>query len=255
MQKSMENNSAAEHYFCFTKTTPAPAARLFCFHCAGGSPYAYAPWTKYISDQMEVYPFQMAGRCGRIQEPYSRSLETAAQEAAAVIQSYADQKILFTGHSMGGVVAYHTAYLLQTQYGISVDQLFLTASAPDMSHTLRTLYADSIHAEDAAFCDMLLQFGAIDRKVLKVSNFQEQFLPMIRSDFLLLEQYQADCKQKIDSAITVYYGDQDRLVQEDSCQKWTAFTTGAVHINRCSGNHFFIKQHMQEICEAINTCI
>ena len=124
-----------------------------------------------------------------------------------------------------------------------------------MSHTLRTLYADSIHAEDAAFCDMLLQFGAIDRKVLKVSNFQEQFLPMIRSDFLLLEQYQADCKQKIDSAITVYYGDQDRLVQEASCQKWTAFTTGAVHINRCSGNHFFIKQHMQEICEAINTCI
>ena len=177
MQKSMENNSAAEHYFCFTKTTPAPAARLLCFHCAGGSPYAYAPWTKYISDQMEVYPFQMAGRCGRIQEPYSRSLETAAQEAAAVIQSYADQKILFTGHSMGGVVAYHTAYLLQTQYGISVDRLFLTASAPDMSHTLRTLYADSIHAEDAAFCDMLLQFGAIDRKVLKVSNFQEQFLP------------------------------------------------------------------------------
>lgn len=139
----------------------------------------------------------MAGRCGRIQEPYSRSLETAAQEAAAVIQSYADQKILFTGHSMGGVVAYHTAYLLQTQYGISVDRLFLTASAPDMSHTLRTLYADSIHAEDAAFCDMLLQFGAIDRKVLKVSNFQEQFLPMIRSDFCCWNSIRQTASKKL----------------------------------------------------------
>lgn len=243
------------NYFHFTRESKHPDARLFCFHYAGGSPYAYVSWQKYINHNIDVFPFQMAGRCGRSCEKYSRSIEAVACEAAAEIKKYSDRKIIFTGHSMGGIVAYYAAYLLKDLYNIKVERLFITASIPDLGLYIRGNYGSSEHFCDSRFCEMLLKFGAVDKRVMKVRGFREQFLPMIRSDFQLIENYRADLAHIIDSDITVFCGDCDHIANKATCREWKKFTNGKVSVTECTGDHFFIKNHVQEICSEINCCI
>lgn len=242
-------------YFHFVRESENPRARLFCFHYAGGSPYAYASWQKYIDTDIDVFPFQMAGHCARSGEKFSQSIEAAAYEAAEEISKYNDKKIIFTGHSMGGVVAYHTAYLMKTLYGVAVKKIFITASVPDLGLYIRKNYGSSSCFDDNRFCDMLLKFGAVDRKIMNVKGFNEQFLPIIRSDFKLIENYKANAIHTIDSDIDVFCGDCDCIADKKSCAEWKNYTNGKVSITEYNGDHFFIKNHTQEICDCINSCL
>lgn len=242
-------------YFQFTRESEDPAARLFCFHCAGGSPYAYAPWEKFIDPRIDIFPFQMSGRCGRKRECYASSIEAAALEAAEQIKDCADRKIYLTGHSMGGVVAHYTAYLLKQLYGIRTEKLFITASVPDLGSSIRDNYGSTDRYDDNRFCEMLLGFGAVDSKIIRIRQFREQFLPIIRSDFTLIGNYHADPTNVIDSNISVFCGDCDKIVSRAACCEWKKYTKGKVDITELSGGHFFINEHVKEICGEINRCV
>lgn len=151
-------------YFQFTRESEDPAARLFCFHCAGGSPYAYAPWEKFIDPRIDIFPFQMSGRCGRKRECYASSIEAAALEAAEQIKDCADRKIYLTGHSMGGVVAHYTAYLLKQLYGIISDkELDIPASEVSSVLTEDTLkeQMDAMLGENNSLIYAILIIAAI----------------------------------------------------------------------------------------------
>lgn len=244
-----------KEYFHFIRESASSDARLFCFHYAGGSPYTYAVWQKYIAEDIDVFPFQMAGHCGRSCEKCSRSIEDAAREAAHEISRFTDKRILFTGHSMGGVLAYYTAYLLKKHHGITVEKLFITASLPDLGSCIRYEYGSSEKYSDEDFSKMLMEFGAVDTKVADAKIFKEKYLPLIRSDFSLIEKYHADPQNVIDSDITVFCGDCDKIVGRAECSEWKRYTNGNVSIKEYSGDHFFIKQHIQEICASINQCV
>ncbi len=244
-----------KEYFHFVRESASSDARLFCFHYAGGSPYAYAAWQKYIADEIDVFPFQMAGHCGRNCEKFSRSIEEAACEAAREISRFTDKRILFTGHSMGGVLAYYTAYLLKKDYGIAVEKLFITASLPNLGSYIRYEYGSSEKIDDDHFSKMLIEFGAVDTKITDARIFRERFLPLIRSDLGLIEKYHADPHNVIDSDIAVFCGDCDKIVGRSECSEWKRYTNGNVSIKEYSGDHFFIKEHIKEICASINHCV
>lgn len=241
--------------FQFTKISEHPLARLFCFHYAGGSAFAYLPWRKYINDGIDLYPFQLSGRGNRADEPLPASIETIATEAAACIQNFRDQKILFTGHSMGGMVAHHTAYLLKEQYGVSVEKLFLTGSLPNMGTVLKNKYGYSMDMPTSDLLQMLLRFGAIDARIFAAPEFHHQYLPIIERDFSLIESYHPSETLLIDADLEVYCGDTDEVVEFADCALWNDYTTGTVHVHKCTGNHFFIQHCYKEICQAINRSV
>lgn len=246
----MKNN-----YFQFERESDDSYAALFCFHYAGGSPFAYAVWSKYISDKADLFPMTMAGRNKRADEKVSDSIESAAEEFAGIIKEYSNKRIFLTGHSMGGMVAYYTAYILENKYGIKIEKLFITASLPDLGGLIFENFGDSNHMNDDMFCDMLLHFGAIDSRMTQMKIFKKQFLPIIRADFSIIKKYKPDMSKKINAEIAVYYGDEDKIVTKEKCDQWSDFTYNNVIIRKCQGGHFFINDYAKEICNDINCCI
>ena len=244
-----------DKYFQFTRVTDSSEARLFCFHYAGGSAFSYISWRKFIDESIDIYPYQMSGRGCRQNESFSPDIETIICETAEAVKEFADRDIIFTGHSMGGMIAYHTALRLKKEYGINVKKLFITGSLPSLSGVLEKKYSYSENMPDEEFYNMLLMFGAVDKRILNTSEFKEYFMPMIKYDFLLLNRFTPQINEKIDSDIVVYYGDADKIADTNSVNIWKSVTDGNVKIMECRGGHFFIENYFREICEDINNSI
>ena len=102
---------------------------------------------------------------------------------------------------------------------------------------------------------MLMEFGAIDERILKIKEFRTQFVPIIRADFAIIEKYKPDPLKKLDVPLAVYFGSEDRIVRKDNIILWRDYTSGEVTVKKCSGGHFFINNCAEEICSDINRCI
>lgn len=239
----------------FMHTGENERVRVFCFHYAGGSGFIYADWFKFLPDTVGVYPVEMPGRGVRAEESFMTSLEEAAQEFAAEISRYDDKPVIFTGHSMGGILAYLTAFYLDMNYGIKVDRLFLTASVPDIcaSERMSRIRADEL--TDDEFCEELISFGALDARMMRLREFREIFLPVARADFGLVSSFSPDPAMKVSCDISVYGGMDDLIVAPDRYGIWKEYTAGAVYVELMEGDHFFIKTEKKKVCADISTYI
>ena len=242
----------SSNYFQFERISKNSRANLFCFHCAGGSAFSYIPWRAEIDKEINIYPYQIAVRGSRACEKFPDSLESAAIEAAAAISALNKGNILFTGHSMGGMLAYYTAYLLKHDYGIKVNKMFITSSLPSLKEVLRTEFGYSEKMSEQEFFSMIIRFGAVDERMLKTPEFKKYFLPSAISDMRLINRAQTNFAGIINSDISVYYGDKDTVADETNVRNWKSVTTGSVIVTKCNGGHFFINEYYKEICRDIN---
>lgn len=240
--------------FQFVNTVSDPAARIFCFHYAGGSAFFYADIFRYLSSDISVYPYQIAGRGGE-NEPFETSIESASMKAAAAIAPYCDRPIFILGHSMGGLIAFNTAFFLKEKFNVPTEMIFITSSIPDLASAIRISGASTQEMSDDEFCDALINFGAMDKKTMKFREFRQVFLPVIRADFRLVEEYRADKSRVIDTDIYVYAGSEDKIFSADSISEWQKYTTGEVNCCIKDGGHFFVKDCKKELYENINELI
>lgn len=245
------NNKA----FRFVSDNDESIARVFCFHYAGGSSLFYADMHRYLSDDVGVYPYQLPGRLDRANEKFEDSLWSAAENAADIISKYNDKPIIITGHSMGGIIGFDTAYILKEKYGIDIAKLYITASVPNLSAIVKNTDAKTDDLDDEEFCNALIDFGAIDERSLKIREFYQIFLPVVRADFRMIENYKDNGKKKISADIEVYGGNEDKIIESSSLSLWKERTSGKTDIFIRQGDHFFIKNCKSEVYGSIDRFI
>lgn len=246
----MKNNC-----FQFERISDSPKACLFCFHYAGGSAFNYIPWQKYISDDIDIFPYQSAGRGNRRNEKPSPSIIDIVNETAEQVSHFADKTIIFTGHSMGGLIAYLTACKLRKSYDINVKKLFITGSVPNLTRALKERCGYHKEMNNNDFCKMILKFGAVNEKSLALLGEHTEFIDLIKSDFDLIAEYKSSVTEMLNSDINVYCGSKDDVADKYSCKQWQACTTGNVIIKEYNGEHFFINRWYKEICSDISAFI
>ncbi len=245
------NNDA----FRFVRDNDETTARVFCFHYAGGSALFYADMHRYLSDDVGVYPYQLPGRLDRAGEEFADSIWSVAENAADIISGYSDKPIILTGHSMGGIIGFDTAYILKEKYSIDVAKLYITASLPSLSAVVNRTDAKTDDLDDDEFCKALKDFGAIDERALKIREFYQIFLPVVRADFRMIENYSDDESRKISADIEVYGGDNDKIIDSGSLSLWKNRTSGKTDIFIRQGDHFFIKNCKAEVYGSIDRFI
>lgn len=240
--------------FQFAKKTEEEKVRLICFHHAGGSASFFADWIQMLDPEIGLYPYQLPGHGARMKEDLCISLEEAAEDAAAELKhkNLLNKPILFLGHSMGGIIAYLTAYLLWSRDQIKIDQLFITASIPDLNKKAEGQDIQLSDLSDEDFCAALKMLGAVNERMLQVKEFYKYFLPVIRADIKMVEQYRPDEAKKITCGIQIFGGKEDKLVDANQLYTWKNFTSKEVFVKIMEGHHFFVNQHKQEVCDAIN---
>lgn len=227
--------------------------KLFCFPYAGGSATVYHRWRMFAGSAVELVPVELAGRGRRIREPFYQNLSEAVEDVHSRIASQTDEPYAFYGHSMGGAIALELCRKIALSQQKEPIHLFVSGRCPPSSEkTMKPLHSLPFHE----FKKEVLSMGGTENGFFENEELLDLFLPILRNDFKLIDQYdngaheQRDFKTSCD--ITAFAGREDDMATGFDMRGWSEHTRGRAEIYEYGGGHFFIHDHAPEIMEIVN---
>lgn len=229
------------------RRAPDARARLVCFPHAGSSAGYFRPMSERLAQDVDVLAVQYPGRQDRRFEPLVRDVVKLADRISDVVQDGTDLPLAFFGHSMGAVVAYETARLLERKAGTRLRALFVSGRrAPSRVRDERV----HLGSDDSVLAE-LLKLGGTDMRVLRDPELRELVLPVIRADYLAIERYRHAPGPEPSCPISVLIGDADPMTTLAEARAWSRHSTAAVDMRTFPGGHFFLDRHWETVAESI----
>ena len=226
--------------------------RLYCFAYAGGSSSIYAAWARALTPAIAVLGVEMPGHGSRFEEtPLSFVSDMATDAANAIEASGSRAPYVFYGHSLGALVAFETARLLQQRAAAAPVHLF--AGAARAPH-LPAVVAPVSHLATAEFLAAVQQrYGGLPAALFEEPELLEMVLPVLRADFAAYENYAYTHAAHLRTPITVFHGTSDPVVRRAAVSEWSHVTDRAFRLQEIEGDHFFLNtsrdlllQHIRE---------
>jgi len=222
---------------------------VFCIPFAGGSVGSYVDIFRGIKNA-EVKLIELSGHGGR----YNEGLYDYFFQAVDDIYQYIyenmeeDRDYAIFGHSMGALIAYEVYYKLFENNVKLPKYLFLSGcKAPGLERNER-----NYKLSDNELIEKIRDMNGTQQEILRHPEFRIYFLPIIRADYKLIENYKHVQKSsKIQVPTIIFYGDKDEIKEEDIIS-WSDYTQEKPEFFRFTGGHFFIYDHSQEILEIIS---
>ncbi|MDN5749275.1 MAG: alpha/beta fold hydrolase [Pseudonocardia sp.] len=212
------------------------ATPLLCFPHAGGSASYYFPWAAALAPDVAVAPVQYPGRYDRRTEPMPPDLQSLAVAVAEAVGPVVEQRpCVFFGHSMGAVLAYEVSRLLADR-GPGPERLVVSGRRSPTCHVEETVHL----ADDASVLAELRTLGGQSTAVLDDPDIRALFLPVIRGDYALIENYLHRPGPALTCPLTILTGDADPRVTREQAEAWRTVTTGESELFVRPGGHFFL---------------
>lgn len=222
---------------------------LFCLPYAGGSASIYRDWAASAGAHINLVSIELPGRGRRFNEAFSPTLDDAVNDILTQIQPHLDgSPIALFGHSMGGILAFELAYKLVALLNTHPCHLFFAGCEPPH---LR-VDDDPIHSlPDKQFLEAVNDLGGTPNSFFDQPELMDLFLPILRNDFKVIENYRYKAKpMRLSCDISLLYGEEEGL--HDIIDKWRDMTDGSCHFQSFPGDHFFINEKHAEIMDVIN---
>jgi len=230
-------SAAVNPWFSVLPRGDAPATlRLYCFPYAGAAYLAFQHWRAHLSGDIELALIRLPGRGARFYEPQAASLEALAETLANAIadaQGGPEHFALF-GHSMGALLAFETARALSKR-GLSPRALLVCARTAPVAHGWRERISE---LSDAAFLEAIRSTNGLPKGVLDSPEWLELFLPIIRADFALCENYHYRPGLPLACPISVLAGQDDASVPPSLLKGWAGETRAGCQTWLFPGGHF-----------------
>ena len=251
--------STAKSLLSFQRVAPTGEGqpRLYGFAYAGGSAAIYAPWARALAPDITVIGVEMPGHGARFQETPLENVEAMASEAASVIADEASSAPLaFYGHSLGAVVAFETARLLQSHSsGVrkpSLLHLFVGAArAPQLPRVLTPI---SQLPKNEFLEAVQHRYGGLPAALFEEPELLEMLLPVLRADFNAYETYQYDEPSPLLCPVTAFYGTNDSVVRSAAMNEWSRVTESSFEFEQVEGDHFFLNTCRDALLKRISGC-
>lgn len=223
---------------------------LFCLHFAGGNKYSYRQYVEKAPSFLNLVPLESPGRGARMREPLIADIHSLVNDLYKQIINMVDEvPYAIYGHSMGGLVAYLLAVKLKKHNHKPPLQLFITGTSGPSS-TSRTETKRHL-MEKNEFLQEVKDLGGMPDEILENDELLQYFEPILRSDFMLSENYIYEDHAPLNIPITVITGTGEDLTLED-INLWQKESTFPVDFKRLPGNHFFIYKYAQEIIDIVS---
>jgi surfactin synthase thioesterase subunit len=227
--------------------------KLFCFPYAGGSAAIYEKWKRIIHPSIELISIEYSGRGRRFTEPIYTDMEEVVDDIYNIIKYEIDTvPYFFFGHSMGSLISYELSHKIKKSAHREPSHIFFSGkAAPNCKNRDKTLH----NLNDVEFKEELFKLEGTPKEILENDDLMNIFLPILRSDFKVVEEYAyKDKLEKLNCDFTILYGSGDNMSLNELCD-WQKHTNGRCSYIKFPGGHFFINDYDKEIVDIVNSII
>ena len=224
---------------------------LFCIPYAGGSEIIYYKWRKFLDPSIQLVSLELKGRGKRHKEIFYENVEEAVEDLLAMIKAkIADNDYALYGHSMGSLLAYELYYKISDANFRRPTEIFFSGSkAPNLIRKKAAIHT----LPDDDFIKKVMEFGGTPEELANNEVLLKIFLPIIRNDLKILENYKYQERQKkIECAISILNGKQDTISSPEDILAWRNHGSDEFRVYNFEGNHFFIRNNIENITRIIN---
>ncbi|MDP4146584.1 MAG: thioesterase domain-containing protein [Bacillota bacterium] len=225
--------------------------KLFCIPYAGGSGNVYLPWKSLLSGSIELCPIELAGRGRRFNSDFYQTLEEAVEDISDVILSEVEEcEYAIFGHSMGALLAYEVYYSLIKKGLKKPKHIFFSGrKAPQIENDKIKRYK----LPDEEFIKVVYKYGGNTKEVFQNKELMDLFIPILRSDFRIVEDYEFKEKnEKIQTNMTTFYGSNDEGASYSKIMPWKVHAEKNFNVIEFNGGHFFVNEFAEEVVHVIN---
>ncbi|MEX2963534.1 thioesterase II family protein [Microbulbifer sp. TYP-18] len=243
---SVKNNPWLVNY----TNRPTAEVRLICFHYAGGSASAYRNWPKFLSANVDLLGVQLPGREGRYQEDFITNFDELIGKVVVALEPVIDKPYVVFGHSMGSLMSFECLRQIGSK-GLPLPLFYIPAGrrSPQFPEDEPPI----AHLPEGDFLTALLkEYEDNLGDVLRNKDLREVFIPQLRADFKLCENYCYREKEKLNCPIYAFGGEQEQKLGEKEIQGWAAHTNCEFFAKRFPGDHFFIHKSESMVVREIN---
>ncbi|MFM2314707.1 MAG: hypothetical protein RLZZ04_3983 [Cyanobacteriota bacterium] len=238
----MTNTQTFNSWIAYSKPSFDAKLRLFCFPYAGGGASIFRSWSRSLTSDVEICPIELPGRGSRLIEHPFTQLEPLVEKLSHALLPYLDKPFAFFGHSMGGLISFETAHLLQKNFNLSPVYLFMSGCPAPKNLFTQFSKLSIHHLPESEFISALRNLNGIPKAALENAQFRKLFLPILRADFALMETHVHTPKPRFNCPITVLGGLQDYAISSyDNLEAWREQTNAAFSIQMFEGDHFFVR--------------
>lgn len=224
---------------------------LFCFPFAGGNAYSYRPIEQRMNPAIKVMPLEPPGRGRRLKESRVVSMEEMVLDSVACIRDSLEHPFAFFGHSMGALTAYLVTRQLETEQLPLPRHIFVSGKGPPHRKSRESLW-HALPLED--FKLKLYELGGCPAALLGDKELMEYFAPIIRDDMRSVAEYRYKAAPPLDLPITVMVGTTESTTSTEASE-WNDMTTSDCRVLQYEGGHFFLFDHVDDICALINATL
>lgn len=227
--------------------------KIFCLHHAGGNGYIYYQWRKYLKEY-EIIPLDLPGHGIRINEQLLYDLDVAVSDLYKQITSRIteDEQYVLFGHSMGGLFILYILERLKQNCVQMPNLVILSGASTPNEEPDRKPVSDMSEDE---FIDMIYSQGGTDKSLLQSKEFRECFLPIIRADYMILDQKKIFyMNERFNVRATIFNG-RDDLSARKCEEKLKEYFEETVPVIYFEGNHFYFESHIQYLCKEVEEAI
>jgi medium-chain acyl-[acyl-carrier-protein] hydrolase len=245
----MKFKSAANRWLILPKPNPAAAMRLFCLPYAGGTPLTFSDWPSVLPESIEICPIQLPGRGMRASEPPFTRVGPLIESLTHALRPFLDKPFALFGHSMGGLICFEFARVLQRRFGIQPEGLFLAGrQAPPIQDRTTARY----DLPEPQFIEELRRLNGTPPEILEQPELMRLLVPLLRADFELCQTYVYEPGPPVDCPMFLFSGSEDEEVSYEELESWRPHTTGSFSLRILPGDHFFIRTAQAQLLEMVS---
>lgn len=225
-----------------------PATSLYFWPFAGGAAHFYQGWGLPKLQGVSSYAVELPGRGLRLREAPIPEMSKMVEDVLSSVVPVLEPPFAFFGHSMGALVAFEVTRSLR-EMGLPLP-CHLFVSACRAPHLAARNWPWHNLPEDELVANVE-QLAGIPLGALQNRDVRAMMVPVFRSDFRMVEQYQHRPGDPLDIPISTFGGTDDPLIAGEDLTAWSEHTTdfrgGCVY----DGGHFYLNDHAADVIALI----
>lgn len=230
---------------------PAARSRVVCFPHAGGSASFFAPLSRALVPEVELWAVQYPGRQDRRGEPFITTIQALAARIAATLDTTDGKPVVFFGHSMGALVAFETARLVERAHKSDLRAVVVSGRrAP------RDRREEDVHLRgDDGLLAEVARLSGTDARLLDDLDVREMVLPPLRNDYRAVETYRYQGGHRLACPLWAVTGDADPRVTPAEVEGWQEYTSGGFRLGVLPGGHFYLSEQTPKLAAFLQDCM